>query len=83
MLLFSVSLALIIGLSFWTGMLTGSARKEQEYEDIIDNIFRRKYIMHEKTSTSEVQREGGDYEFMVMKNGKSIKPVFSKFFNNN
>ena len=64
-------------------MLTGSARKEREYEDIIDNIFRRKYIMQEKASTSEVPREGGDYEFMVMKNGKSIKPVFSKFPNNN
>ncbi len=78
--IFVLYLGLIIAVAFLFGMIVGSARKEREYQDIIDTIFKRRYIVQEKSLGPESTHE---FEFMMMKDGKSLKPVFSKYPINN
>ena len=82
MTIFLLYLGLIIAVAFLIGMIAGSARKEREYQDIIDTIFKRKYIVQEKGLDPKSVHES-EFEFMVMKNGKSLKPVFFKYPSNN
>ena len=81
MSLLFITLILIMALAFWLGMTAGALRKEREYQTIIETIFQRKYIVQEKNEMPEAGKVL-DYNFMVLKNGKSLKPVFSKHTDN-
>ena len=76
-----IYLVLIIAVAFAMGMFVGSARKEREYQNIIDTIFQRKYLVQENDVDSSLA-QNSEFEFMVLKNGKSIKPVFPRIPNN-
>ena len=80
--IFILYLGLLIAVAFFIGMIAGSIRKEREYQDIIDTIFKRKYIVQEKNIDPKYINES-EFEFMMMKDGKSLKPVFSKYPSNN
>ena len=79
--MFLIYLVLIIAVAFVMGMFVGAARKEREYQNIIDTIFQRKYLVQENDADSNLDQKS-EFEFMVLKNGKSVKPVFSRFPNN-
>ncbi len=79
--MFLIYLVLIIAVAFAMGMFVGSVRKEREYQNIIDTIFQRKYLVQENDADSSLD-QNPEFEFMVLKNGKSIKPGFSRFPNN-
>lgn len=79
--LFIIYLSLIIISAFLVGLITGSSRKEREYQDIIDAIFKRKYILQGDGGDASPS-EDSEFDFMVMKDEKTMKPVFSRQSNN-
>ncbi len=82
MSIFILCLGLIIAAAFLIGMIAGSARKEREYQDIIDAIFKRKYLVQGVDADTRPDEES-EFEFMVMKDEKTMKPVFSRYPSNN